>query len=68
MDRLPQGVGRLLGVSILPTLVACAPSAPTVLTGTTPPRATAASPAHNLFIGGLWLSILVRWRRGSLAP
>ena len=36
MDRLPRGVvGRLPGVSILLTLVACVPSAPTVPTRTT---------------------------------
>jgi len=69
IDRLPRVViGTMFGVSILLALVACAPSAPTAPTGTTTPRATSASPAHNLFIGGFWLASLVLWRRGSLTP
>jgi len=69
IDRLARVVGGgMLGVSTLLALVACAPSAPTAPTGTTTPRATSASPAHNLFIGGFWQASLMLWRRGSITP
>ena len=67
MDRLPQVVGRLLGVSILPTLVACTPPLRRCLRARRrerPRRARLTTP----FIGGLWLASLVLWRQGSLAP